>query len=346
MVRVQGLHERLEVTGADDFVLHVHRMAHHSQYSGAEDLQAVVRAVAPPHPRRALLARADNPLVHGDAVMQHRHNLPGVYVEKNFQRRPVDTHAPHPVDTTGSTPFPCVRRLVLPPVTVPARVRLRVGMGDSHAGSASAQGRYPAQAAGLSPLERLLRVLLVSRKFLPSSFVPPVKPGVLIGMTLTPSRAVGRRGLVPVFPPGRGSRFRVRNTPDTSTGRSSASRPRRGGGEGGKVGGEGSGRGGDFRAFGHGARLVVAVHDAHVDDAVEDAEGSEVHGLLAFQQLEGAAQQFGQLQEDAVLGLQRGRRLQLFVARLEKKKKEEKICTSVLQGAKTRVHWTKSLCHD
>lgn len=84
--------------------------------------------------------------------------------------------------------------------------------------------------------------------------------------------------------------------------------------------GEDGGRGRGLRASGHGARLVVAVHDAHVDDAVEDAEGGEVHGLLAFQQLEGAAEELGQLQEDAVLGLQGAGRLQLLVARLKTKK--------------------------
>ena len=182
MVGVQSLHERLQMTGADDFVLHVHGVAHDGQHAGAEDLQAVVRAVAPPHTGRALLARADNPLVHGDAVVQHGHDLPGVDAEENLQRRPIDTHAAHPVDETGSTTFPAVRRLLLALVAVPARVALRVVVGDGHAGSAPAQGRYPAQAAGLGPLEE--RLLRVSRGVLPGTptFEAPVKLGVRVGM--------------------------------------------------------------------------------------------------------------------------------------------------------------------
>lgn len=79
VIGIQGVDEGLEVTGADDLVLHVRAVAHDGEDARAEDLQAVVRTVAPPHAGRAALSRPDDALVHGDAVVQHRHNLARVH---------------------------------------------------------------------------------------------------------------------------------------------------------------------------------------------------------------------------------------------------------------------------
>lgn len=61
------------------------------------------------------------------------------------------------------------------------------------------------------------------------------------------------------------------------------------------------------------------MYDAHVDDAVEDGQGREVHHLLALQQLEGGLQQLGQLQEDGELGVDQNSLLKLVVASLVNK---------------------------
>lgn len=66
------------MTSGDQLVLNVGTVAHEGQHAGAEYLKTVVSAVPLPHTRCAFLPGANDAFVHGDVVVQARHNLTGV----------------------------------------------------------------------------------------------------------------------------------------------------------------------------------------------------------------------------------------------------------------------------
>ena len=70
MIWVQRLHQRLGVPVVHEFVSDTGAMAHDDKNPRTQDLQAVVRALPDARARRALLARADDALVHSDVIMK------------------------------------------------------------------------------------------------------------------------------------------------------------------------------------------------------------------------------------------------------------------------------------
>ena len=90
VVRIQCLHECFRVALVHELVTHAGAVTHDHQDARTEDLEAVVRARAYAHAWRALLARADDALVHGDVVVEDGEDVAGVAGSDDLEGRAVD----------------------------------------------------------------------------------------------------------------------------------------------------------------------------------------------------------------------------------------------------------------